>query len=312
MMGKDESVRLRRSSIVVVGSANVDLVVRTERHPAPGETLLGTQFSVHRGGKGANQAVAAARAGVSVVMIGRLGEDDYGSLLRAGLRFEGIDDRFVGTCRHDPTGVALITVVDSGENTIVVVPGANALLREVHIRDAAEADVFVDSAVVLAQLEVPLAAVRVAFEYGREHGARTILNAAPAMSVPLDVAILTDILIVNEHELQEMTGVSELNLALSAARATYPYVIATLGAAGARMIADGIDMTIPGHKPLVVDTTGAGDAFCGVFAASLCSGMTLDTALRRANAAGALATTVSGAQPSAPSETAVNAYLAKE
>ena len=154
--------------------------------------------------------------------------------------------------------------------------------------------------------------MRAAFGFGRANGARTILNAAPAMPVPQDVAILTDILIVNEHEIRELTGASDLGAALSAARATYPCVIATLGAAGARMIADGIDAVIAGHDPAVVDATGAGDAFCGVFAASLCSGMTLEESLRRANAAGALATTVPGAQSSSPLKTAISAYLAED
>ena len=296
-------------TVVVVGSANADLVVNAPRFPKPGETILGTGFAVHRGGKGANQAVAASRAGASVVMIARLGNDPNASMLREGLREDGVIDRFVGNCKHDPSGMALITVDESGENTIVVVPGANALLRPVHVDDAAEAGVFAGAKVVLAQLEVPIETVTRAFTLGRETAALNVLNAAPAQILPDSLLSMVDMLIVNEHELSIVTGFEDREAALVKARASVAWVVLTLGSMGARAVGADTDVSVPAHAVDVVDTTGAGDAFCGALCAALASGLIPEAALLEANAAGALATTVAGAQPSLPTASAIAELL---
>jgi ribokinase len=281
--------------VVVVGSANADLVVHAPRHPKPGETIMGTGFAVHRGGKGANQAVAASRAGASVVMIGRLGNDPNAAMLREGLQIDAVFDRFIGNCKHDPSGTALITVDDAGENTIVVVPGANALLRPAHVEDAAQIGVFANAKVVLAQLEVPLETVTRGFELGREASTVNVLNAAPARLLPHEVLRLVDMLVVNEHELAIVTGHEDREHAIVVAREQVPWIVLTLGAAGARIVGP--------------DTTGAGDAFCGAFCAALAAGLHPAAAMVEGNAAGALATTVPGAQPSLPTAAAIEALL---
>jgi ribokinase len=284
-------------------------VVNAPRHPKPGETVLGTGFAVHRGGKGANQAVAASRAGARVVMIGRLGNDPNATMLREGLQADGVFDRFVGNCKHDPSGTALITVDDAGENSIVVVPGANGLLRPVHVDDAAEAGVFANAKVVLAQLEVPLETVTRAFELGREASTLNVLNAAPAQALPSSLLALIDMLVVNEHELSIVTGVSDREHAIASARAKVSWVVLTLGSAGARIVGPNVDQSVAAHRVEVIDTTGAGDAFCGAFCAAVAAGLSPEAAMVEGNAAGALATTVAGAQPSLPTAAAIEAFL---
>ncbi len=302
------------ASVVVVGSANVDLVVRAPRHPVPGETLLGTGFATHAGGKGANQAVAAARAGARTALIGRMGPDGGADFLQGALTAAGVDISAVGTCRHDPTGTAVITVADSGENTIVVVTGANAMLRPVHIDDAVEDGLFDDVRVAMAQLEVPLEVVRHAFEIARLRGAITMLNAAPMTVLPTDLLAVTDVLVVNETELEQLTGSSSASLddARWAALGAVSSVVLTLGGDGAVVLRRGqAAVTTPGHQVEVVDTTAAGDTFCGYLAASLADGEAVDAAVIRANAAAALACTKDGAQPSIPTADEVRALLAR-
>ncbi len=296
-------------TVVVVGSANADLVVNAPRFPQPGETILGTGFALHRGGKGANQAVAASRAGGSVVMIARLGNDPNAAMLREGLQHDKVFDRFVGNCKHDPSGTALITVDATGENTIVVVPGANALLRPVHVEDAADAGVFATAKVVLAQLEVPLETVIRAFELGRESAALNVLNAAPAQDLPESLLAVVDVLVVNEHELAIVTSTDDRDNAIAKARLSVQWVVLTLGSQGARIVGPDVDLSAAAHEVSVVDTTGAGDAFCGAFCAALASGLNPAAALLEGNAAGALATTIAGAQPSLPTAEAIAALL---
>jgi ribokinase len=297
------------SSVVVVGSCNVDLVVRAPRHPLPGETLMGSGFAMHPGGKGANQAVAAARAGAAVAMIGRLGPDAGADLLRRELVGAGVDVRAIGTCTHDPSGTALITVADSGENTIIVVPGANAKLRPVHVDDAAPA--FVDAAVVLAQLEIPIDVVIVAFTCARANGARTILNAAPSRKLSAEILALVDILVVNETELLETVGVATRDPQDWPVIGSIETIVLTLGHEGVVFGAPGsTGKKISGHVLTPVDTTAAGDTFCGYLAAGLAAGVELDGACRRANAAAAIACLTAGAQPSIPIAEAVDAFLA--
>lgn len=293
--------------VVVVGSINSDLVVRAPRHPLPGETLLGTGLSTFRGGKGANQAVAAARAGAKVSMIGRIGPDAAGGELRDALAADGIDVAFVKTCKHDPTGTALIVVSDAGENTIVVVPGANGTLRDVHVGDATEAGMFSMAQVVLAQLEVPLPAVTQAFLDARRCGATTILNLAPAptMALPNELLAVIDVLIANETETELFERLHDPLLTKEIIR------IRTEGANGSTVqFPDGTTLHRAPFEVMVVDTTAAGDAFAGALAASIARGSTYDVALTRGNAAGALACTVAGAQPSLPTRVAIDTLVA--
>jgi ribokinase len=270
--------------VCVVGSANIDLVVHVARHPAPGETLLGDGYAEHAGGKGLNQAVAAARAGARTAMVGAVGNDAAGDLLEHVLIDNGINRDCVQ--RVDaPTGRALITVSGRGENSIVVVPGANTLVS---------AAVIPTAAVVLAQLEVPLREVIAAMRTARANGACTVLNPAPATSLPDDLLELVDIVVPNAHEVQLLGGAAAL---LHRGVGT---VITTLGARGASIVdSDGM-RHVEAYLVTPIDTTGAGDAFCGMLASRLARGETVDEAVRLAAAAGALATTVAGAVPSIP------------
>ena len=302
------------AAVVVVGSANVDLVVRAPRHPVPGETLLGTGFATHAGGKGANQAVAAARAGARTVLIGRMGHDGGADVLRSALTAAGVDISAVGTCRHDPTGTAVITVADSGENTIVVVPGANALLRTEHVDDAIGAGLFDDVRVVIAQLEVSLDVVRHGFAIAKRRGAITMLNAAPMTELSPELLAVTDVLVVNETELEQLTGSSSASFddARWSTLGAVSSVVLTLGGDGAVVLRrTHVAVTTPGHRVKVVDTTAAGDTFCGFLAASLADGESLDAGVIRANAAAALACTKAGAQPSIPTADEVRGLLAR-
>lgn len=297
--------------IVNVGSINMDLVVRVDHLPAPGETVLGSEYQTHHGGKGANQAVAAARAGGRVRMVGAVGEDEFGRSLRSGLDAEGIDTRWVRTVAGK-SGVAFISVDESGENSIIVSPGANAHVTGPALPD----DAFDGARVVLLQLEIPLAGVREAMRRGRAAGATVILNLAPA--APLSKADLAgvDVLVVNEVEAAVLTGGSTpRNREQGAAAARQllefaPAVVVTLGRQGAvwAEAADGGEL--PAHEVLVRDTTAAGDAFVGMLAARLAAGADLGEAVRWANAAGGLAATAEGAQPSIPRLAQVEAFLA--
>jgi len=270
--------------VLVVGSANLDLVATTVRHPAPGETLIGHDYSEHPGGKGLNQAVAAARAGSPTRFVGAVGRDDAGQTLTRVAGEAGVDTAEVAVVDVS-TGRALILVADSGENSIVVVPGANELCPA----GAARA-----GEVVLAQLEVPLNTVESTFRSAREVGATTVLNPAPARPLPPELLELVDIVVPNEHELDLLGGVSGL---LERGVGT---VVVTLGAEGARVHTSEGAVDIPTLSVDAVDTTGAGDTFCGYLASGLASGLQLESAARRGCLAAALSTTRSGAVPSMP------------
>ena len=275
--------------VVVVGSANLDLVARTLRLPGPGETVLGSDFAEHPGGKGLNQAVAAARAGASVAFVGAVGDDDAGRTLHSVAVTEGIDVSGLSVADGVVTGRAVITVDDSGENSIVVVPGANA---SAHVGDLPAATV------VLAQLEIPVATVIAAFAVARTAGSRTVLNPAPVPvgGLPDELLSLCDILVPNEHEVELLGGIDELLASGVAA------VVVTQGAAGVTVTEapDATTWSVEAFEVDPVDTTGAGDAFCGALAARLAAGADLRPAVRYAAAGGALATTVAGAVPSLP------------
>ena len=299
-------------SIVVVGSMNMDLVVRAPRHPAPGETILGSAFNTFPGGKGANQAIAAARAGGQVRMVGRVGDDAFGAALLAGQQADGVDTRWVLRTPGTASGVALITVNDAGQNNIVVVPGANGLLTPRDIRDADAA--FEDAAVVLLQLEIPLETAAEAVSAAHRHGAKVILNPAPAQPLPQALLHQVDYLIPNEHELTMLTGLgpghivaapeSDAMKALGPAR-----LIVTLGGEGVMVVENERMDHLPPHKVEVVDTTAAGDAFVGAFAVALTEGRSTLEAAAFGNAAGALAVTGAGAQPSLPARAAIDSFL---
>ena len=275
--------------VVVVGSANLDVVARTLRLPGPGETVLGSDFAEHPGGKGLNQAVAAARAGASVAFVGAVGDDDAGRTLHSVAATEGIDVSGLSVADGVVTGRAVITVDDSGENSIVVVPGANA---SAHVGDLPAATV------VLAQLEIPVATVIAAFAVARTAGSRTVLNPAPVPvgGLPDELLSLCDILVPNEHEVELLGGVDELLASGVAA------VVVTQGAAGVTVTEapDATTWSVEAFEVDPVDTTGAGDAFCGALAARLAAGADLRPAVRYAAAGGALATTTAGAVPSLP------------
>jgi ribokinase len=274
-------------AVVVVGSLNIDVAVDVGRLPAAGATVLATGGPRRSpGGKGLNQAVAAARQGASVAIVGAVGDDDDGRALLEGLRVEGVDTGGVAVSAEAPTGLALITVDATGANTIVVVAGANATV-------ATPALGVVPGDVVLAQLEVPLATITGTLQAAHASGATTILNASPPVVLPPALLDAVDLLVVNEHEV-EVTGLGR--------RAT----VVTLGEHGARLHRD--PDAIPEHVPSLsvdaVDTTGAGDAFAGTLAAALDGSLDLDLGLdeplRRASVAGALTTTRRGAAPALP------------
>jgi len=295
--------------IVVVGSLNMDLVVRAPRHPQPGETILGGDFRTFPGGKGANQAVAAARLGAAVQMIGRVGADAFGAALLQTLAQDGVDTRHVPRDQEAPTGVALITLNAAGQNTIVVAPGANARLTPQDVV-AAEA-AFASAAVLLLQLECPLPAVAQAIELAKQHGAQVVLNPAPAQ--PLDAALLAkvDYLLPNQSELALLTGLDDIRPAVSRLQAIgVRRIVVTLGEEGVLVAEDASEIHLPAHGVTVVDTTAAGDAFAGAFAVALLEGHSTCQAAAWGNAAGALAVTRAGAQPSLPRRGELEKFLA--
>jgi ribokinase len=269
-------------TVVVVGSLNVDLVTHVERHPKPGETVLGTGLERLAGGKGANQAVAASAAGATVVMVGCVGADEAGSDYRTRLSALGIDAASIRVTPDGPTGHALITVDEAGENSIVVVAGANA---QVSLDDLDALESVGPGDVVLLQLEVPLEVVTAAVRRASARGARVVLNLAPYAALPPDVVALADPVVVNEHEA----------LLLADSEAMPVSMLVTFGAAGAAW--DGDQLTGPTvDQAQVLDTTGAGDAFCGALSAALVAGADRHHALHTALAAGADAVRHHGAQ----------------
>jgi ribokinase len=297
--------------ITVLGSINMDLVVRAPRFAQPGETIIGESFLTVPGGKGANQAVAAQRLGGSVAMVGGIGEDAFGPAMADGLADEGIDVRHVDVRGGSASGVALITVNHDGENTIIVVAGANGTLT---IDDVTLArDVILPAAVVVLQLEIPMDVVHAAATIAHDAGRAVILNAAPAATLPDSLLRLVDYLIVNENELLDVAGPDgrDQRAAIQAlhdrgARS----IVVTLGGAGARLVPrDEAPTFVPAYVVDVVDTTAAGDAFVGAFAVALSEGLSPVEALRRGNAAGALTVTRAGAQPSLPTRGEVDAWL---
>ncbi len=302
--------------IVVVGSLNMDLVTRTPRIPMPGETIIGHEFFTAPGGKGANQAVAAARLGGHVTMIGRVGQDDFGKAMRQTLTRDGVDCTYVFSDEKARTGIASILVDDAGQNSIVVAPGANARLDPDDIDRAQQAIASAD--VLLLQLEIPLETVIHAAEVARANGVTVVLNPAPARSDLESLLPLVDFIIPNESETALLTGLS-VETEEEAIAATHALrkqgvdrIILTLGARGALLAQPENAQRIPAFPIQPVDTTAAGDAFVGGFAVALAEKRPLPEAVRWGNAAGGLAATRLGAQPSLPTRQEVLDMLASQ
>ncbi|MET8761968.1 ribokinase [Lentzea sp. NPDC004782] len=290
------------NTLLVLGSANADLVVEVGRRPGGGETVLGGDTVVLPGGKGANTAVAAARVGGSVALVGAVGGDGYGSLLRESLESSGVDTALVKTSAR-PTGIAYITVTPDGENSIVVSPGANA--------DVAESDVdalsFDGVRVLTCSLEVPLETVIHAIDVAAKAGVRTVLNLSPVAELPARTLEQLTVLIVNEHEAAQLAPGFEGLLRLGPKSA-----VVTLGARGAAVVTDEGITEVPAIEVTeVVDTTGAGDAFAGALSARLAGGDDLAAAARYAAKVAALSVTKAGAQPSYPTAAEVSSAAAE-
>jgi ribokinase len=295
-------------SILILGSINMDVVARAPHHPVPGETVLGSSLAYIPGGKGANQAVAAARAGGRVRLLGRLGQDAFGEALLAFLQSEALDLQAVRLLPDAPTGVAIIVVSDAGENSIVVIPGANGRITptDVDTLDVQPGDL------VAAQLEVPLEAVAAAFTRAKVCGARTLLNPSPAAPLPEGLLAQTDYLVLNEIELayyaQEPVSDDEAHLTRAAARLctrSDQTVIVTRGGHGVLVVTQESSFSEAAFVVPVVDTTGAGDCFTGALAVALTEGQSLAQAVHFANAAAALSVQVLGASASLPTRAAI-------
>jgi ribokinase len=300
--------------VAVVGSSNLDVMLRTPRLPKPGETLLGHACQLGSGGKGANQAVMAARLGSAVTLVSRVGRDAFGADLLRSYQAEGLDMRHVTEDEQASTGLAVITVDDAAENSIIVIPGANARLSPA---DVAAADVALSGCrVVLGQFEVPQTTTRAAFELVRRAGGVTILNPAPAR--PLDVALLaaTNHLVLNESELELLTGQALMDEAamIDAARKMLRTpgpraILLTRGAAGVLLIELADHQAFLAPRVQAVDTTGAGDAFVGSLGVAVAEGRTLRDAIPFAMAAAALSVTKLGTQSSYPRRAEVEQLL---
>jgi len=291
--------------MLVAGSANLDFVMRAAHVPAPGETVLGRELELFPGGKGANQAVAAARAGgADVRMLLALGDDSFAARLEAPLRDAGIDARIVRVA-GSASGSAFICIADDGENSITVAPGANLRLAPEHL------PAFDGASHLLMQLEIPLASVQAYAQAARSAGVEVVLNAAPAQSLPRELLDNVDVLIVNEGELATLAGTRNADVSTQCDAVGVACVVVTLGARGALLWRRGQAPVEQQAFPIeVVDTTGAGDVFCGVFTAELAGGAKPEQAMRHAVAASALACTKLGAQSGTPARAELERFLA--
>ncbi|RSS52004.1 ribokinase [Streptomyces sp. WAC01280] len=292
------------TSIVVLGSTNMDLVAYVPRAPARGETVTGRAFRTIPGGKGANQAVAAARAGAEVSMIGAVGADDFGARLRANLEHCSVDTDLLRTA-EGPSGTAHIVVDDEGGNAIVVVPGANAALTSLSHGDEA---LIGTADALLLQLELPLSVVVEGAATARRLGVRTVLTPAPAQPLPPELLAAIDLLVPNEHEAAALTGLTDPRAAAQALLRDVPEVVVTLGAAGSLYAArDAEPVTVPAPRVTAVDTTAAGDTFVGALAVALGEGRPVPEALAWAQTAAALSVQREGASTSMPYRTEIEA-----
>lgn len=299
--------------VFVAGSINMDVVATADRHPRIGETVAGRQVLYFPGGKGANQAVAAARLGARTTLIGRLGKDLFGAELRAFLAAQGIDLGYLQETAGAHTGTAIITVAEA-DNTIVVIPGSNALVSA----DDVGVVPLLTGDVAVSQFEIPLPAIAAFFQRARGAGATTLLNPAPAQAISSELLALVDVLVLNETELGFLAGV-ELSDSDEAARIidvarqlqarADQTICVTLGKRGVLALAASEEIAVPGRAVTAVDTTGAGDCFVGALAAQLAEGAPLRAALAFANAAASISVQRMGAGPSMPTAAEVVAVL---
>ncbi|MFD3500263.1 ribokinase [Streptomyces sp. NPDC058678] len=283
--------------IAVLGSTNMDLVAYVEKAPQRGETVTGRDFRTIPGGKGANQAIAAARAGATVSMIGAVGNDAFGARLRSTLEHSGVTTDHLRTT-EGPSGTAHIVVDDEGGNAIVVIPGANGTVD--HLAPGDEG-LIASADALLLQLEIPLAAVLAGARAARDHGVRTVLTPAPAQPLPPELLAATDLLVPNEHEAAALTGLTDPHDAATALLERVPEVVVTLGAAGSLHATRGAEpATVPAPQVTAVDSTGAGDTFVGTLAVALGEGRPMREALEWAATAAALSVQRPGASASMP------------
>jgi ribokinase len=306
---------LENRHIVVVGSINTDLVGRTQRMPRAGETLLGSDFRMVPGGKGANQAVAVARAGGNVKMLGRVGDDMFGEQHLANFRDNGVDTHLVQMTAGVPTGVAIIMVDDDGENSIVVIPGANNSLLPIDIEEARE---IVETAqIVMLQLEIPMETVEAVIRMAKGAGVPVILDPGPARPLAKELLAQVDIITPNEHEAQVLAGEEIHNLddayrvAGKLLESGVKNVLLKLGGNGVIIATPQGMEHVPAHKVKAEDTTAAGDSFAGGLAVALAEGFSLRSAVLFANAVGALAVTKLGAQTAIPTRQEIEAFMAE-
>ncbi|MFF0202945.1 ribokinase [Streptomyces sp. NPDC005017] len=292
--------------IAVLGSTNMDLVAYVAKAPRLGETVTGREFRTVPGGKGANQAVAAAHAGATVSMIGAVGTDSFGARLRSTLEHSGVDTDHLRTV-EGPSGTAHIVVDDEGANAIVVIPGANGTVDHLVPGD----EVLISTAdALLLQLEIPLPAVLAGARAARSHGIRTILTPAPAQPLPPELLSAVDLLVPNEHEAATLTGRADARSAATALLELVPEVVVTLGPAGCLYTARGADpVTVPAPRVTAVDSTAAGDTFVGALAVALGEDRPMPEALRWAAEAAALSVQRAGASTSMPYRSEIDAQF---
>ena len=303
---------MKPARIGIIGSANVDLVVRADHMPAPGENVFGDDFRMIPGGKGANQAVAVARLGGRARFIGRVGRDSFGEMLLASLRADGVETDGLAAVADAPTGVALIVIDRKGQNSIVVAPGANRRLMPADIQALRPALEKLDA--ILMQLEIPMETVVHTIRLARQINVPVILDAGPVRAQPPDEVFRVAILSPNEAETGALLGsaIRDLKDAEGAGREMLRRgagaVVLKLGSKGALLVTEDECLHVPAHQVKVVDTTAAGDAFTAALAVYRTEGLALPEAVRMANKAGALATTKLGAQPSMPSREELEAF----
>ena len=292
------------STIIVIGSSNTDMVIKSAHLPAPGETILGGEFFMNPGGKGANQAVAAAKLGGEVVFVAKVGDDIFGQEAVQGFKNEGIDTDYIVVDPRNPSGVATIMVDDQGENCIAVASGANGTLSPADIDNALAR---IDAAdVLLMQLETPIPTIDYAASAGSEKWKTVILNPAPAQALSDDLLAKLDVITPNETEAEILTGIKVENTtdaekaALALREKGVGTVIITLGSQGAFVVADSFTGMVPVRKVNAVDTTAAGDTFNGALAVGMAKGLPIEAAVEFANKAASVSVTRLGAQASAP------------